>query len=485
MKKPNIVFILSDQHNAEVMGCAGDPYIKTPNLNALAQEGIRLSNCCCNAPLCVPSRMSLMSGQLPLESQSMNNFQSLYSDIPTMAHSINNAGYETVLAGRMHFSGPDQLHGYEQRLVGDVTPIYHGYDTFSEVLESYEGAFKQQRVTLQKSGPGHCAIEDYDREVAQAVRTFLEHRTDSRPLFLTVGFASPHPPFITDSDRFRYYYDLLPEIQTPPEFEKNLHPAIRTWRQRRNIDKVPPQEKRISRAAYYAMVEFTDQMVGQVIQAVRQTLGENTIVVYASDHGECMGINDMWWKGTFYEGALKVPVIVSMPGTLPQGETLSDPTCLLDLTATFLDYAEAEPLPDMYGQSLSRVLAGEEHISQERTIISELGNYPPAGDSASAMIKKGKYKLISYYGYDAVQLFDLEKDPAEIYNLGSDPQYAQVREELLSELNQKWDEKAAYEYCQRAFQWFKIQAKWANNTHGKIPDYWKCKPGVNRLETIE
>ena len=188
-------------------------------------------------------------------------------------------------------------------------------------------------------------------------------------------------------------------------------------------------------------------MVGQVIQAVRQTLGENTIVVYASDHGECMGINDMWWKGTFYEGALKVPVIVSMPGTLPQGETLSDPTCLLDLTATFLDYAEAEPLPDMYGQSLSRVLAGEEHISQERTIISELGNYPPAGDSASAMIKKGKYKLISYYGYDAVQLFDLEKDPAEIYNLGSDPQYAQVREELLSELNQKWDEKAAYEYC--------------------------------------
>ena len=124
--QPNIVFILSDQHNPRVAGYEGDAWVRTPNLDRLAQSGARLANCYCGSPLCVPSRVAMLSSLLPSRTGVYNNNQSLHSDIPTFVHCLTLAGYDTVLSGRMHFIGPDQRHGYKERLVGDLTAVRLG-----------------------------------------------------------------------------------------------------------------------------------------------------------------------------------------------------------------------------------------------------------------------------------------------------------------------------------------------------------------------
>ena len=482
IKKPNIVFIFSDQHNASVMSNAGDPYVRTPNMDRLAEKGVKLNNCYCNSPLCVPSRMSLLTGQLPLETKAMNNFQSLYSDVATMAHSIGIGGYETVLAGRMHFCGPDQNHGFEKRFVGDVTPNFHRNKTFELIYEEYGDTMKQKRVTIEKSGPGNSALYDFDRDVTDSAVDYLENREDDRPIFMTVGLYAPHPPFIANKEKFEYFYDKLPEIDTPDDFNENLHPAMKDWLKRRNVENIDPEYKKRMRAAYYSLVEYLDDNVGRVVDAVERTIGlDNTIIVYASDHGESMGINDFYWKTTYYESSVKVPVIVSYPQWYPQNETIDETTCLLDLTDTFIEWAGGPELPNTYARSIDKVLKGQEKIEEDRAVISQLGSYPPANDKPSAMIKKGKWKLIDFYGYEYPSLFNLDEDPNEIYDLGKRAEYAEIIAELSEELGKSWDAEKAYEYCNWSFEQFKLTTKWANTTRYEFPEIWTCKEGTNYL----
>jgi len=482
MKKPNIVFILSDQHNASVMGNAGDPYIRTPNLDKLANQGVKLTSCYCNSPLCVPSRMSLLTGLLPHKTHAMNNFQSLYSDTATFSHSINIAGYETVLSGRMHFCGPDQNHGFEKRFVGDTTPNYHRSKTFKLIYEEHAITMAQKREGLEQAGPGKSALYDFDRQATDEAIKYMETRDDDRPLFMTVGLYAPHPPFIADKEKYDYYYDLLPDIKTPKDFKENLHPAMSDWLKRRNIENISPLTKKRMRASYYSLVEYLDENIGRIVNGIERTLGlENTIIVYASDHGESMGINDFYWKTTFYESSVKVPVIVSYPKEYPVNTIINEPTCLLDLTDTFINWTGGPKLPNTYGRDLHKILKSEEIIEADRTVISELGSYPPAKDMPSAMIKKGKWKLIDFYGYDYPSLFNLDKDPNEIYDLGTKEEYQYIIESLKTELEQVWDAKSAYEYCNRSFNHYTLLKKWANTTNYEFPPVWKCKKGTNYL----
>ena len=480
--QPNILFIFSDQHNALVMGNAGDKYIRTPNMDRLAATGVKLTDCYCNSPLCVPSRMSFLTGKLPLETKAMNNFQSLYSDTATLAHSINLAGYETVLCGRMHFCGPDQNHGFEKRFVGDVTPNYHRDETFKWIYEEYGETMKQKRITLEKAGAGNSAVYDFDKEVSDKAVDYMKNRNDERPLFMTIGLYAPHPPFIADEETFNYYYDLLPNISTPDIFKKNLHPAMKNWLKARKIEDIDPIDKRRVRAAYYSLVENLDSNIGKIIKGIEESLGlDNTIIVYASDHGESMGINDFYWKTTFFESSVKVPVIISYPKEYGMGETIDETTCLADLTETFIEWAGGPKLPSTVGRSLVKVLRKEERIESDRSVISEIGSYPPAGDKPSAMIKKGKWKLVDFYGYDYPSLFNLEEDCEEINDLGSNPDYDDIKKQLTGELYKSWDPQDAYKYCNDAFETFMLQKQWANIKKFEIPEVWRWKKGTNYL----
>lgn len=482
-KQPNIVFILSDQHNASVMANAGDPYINTPNMDRLASTGVKFQNCYCGSPLCVPSRMSLLTGKLPENCRVYNNNQTLHSDFATFAHSANIAGYETILSGRMHFYGADQYHGFEQRLVGDNTPLYHGYDIIKENFGALWTSVLQKREGLTNAGHGDSAVFHFDNDVVDGTIEFLEKREDERPLLLTVGLFAPHPPFVGKKDRFEYYQSILPDAHVDADFKEKLHPAAAQWLIERGVYEVTTEEWRNMRAAYYSMVEFLDENVGRVLDSVEKTLGlENTIIVYGSDHGEGLGINGIPWKGTFYDCSAKVPLIVSYPKEYKQNVVIDELTSLLDLSATFTDITGGPALPDAEGMSLIEVLKGEGHIAKDRAVISQVGTYPGKADKPSAMIRKGNYKLISYYGFEVPQLFDLSIDPYEVNNLAELPEYESVVCELAKELGDTWNPELAYQFCVNSSKNFQILTKWSNTTNFPMPKRWEVDPKVNHLD---
>ncbi len=479
MDTPNIVLILSDQHNANVLGYKDDQYIKTPNLDRLAQSGVSFDQCYCNAPLCVPSRTTLLTGQLPFKTNVYGNMQSLYSDHPTIAHAICNAGYETVLSGRMHFQGEDQHHGFEKRLVGDVTPFYHGYDFTKEAFEDLFDAFLPGPAGFKKHGAGMSSIYHFDNEVVKSSDIFLKERKDERPLFMTIGLSAPHPPFISEKESYQYYYDILPEPDLTDEFEKDLHPAIREFRNLRSLNTLKPEDIKSMRAAYYGLIEFLDTNVGRLIDSITTHLDiENTIIIYTSDHGEHMGNNHLIFKGSHLEDSVRIPMIVSYPEKYLQHTSIEEPTCMIDLSRTLLEMASAQPLPAMDGESLSDYLTCSKTNSEQRSIISQIGTYPKTF-TPSAMIRKGDYKLISYHGYETPSLFNIADDPKEKDDLGTNEAYQELIQRLLSELNTKWDGQKVYDYCERAYEHYGILNEWSHTSKYEKRKNWKAIPGSN------
>lgn len=470
--RPNIVVIMSDQHHFGVMGNMGDPYVRTPNMDALAARGTKFANTYTNSPVCVPARMAFLSGQLPLDNGCLINENTLDPQIPTFAHSMNIAGYETVLAGRMHLYGLDQYRGNEVRLTGDNTPIFWGYNNLEKILnKELKFTILQKRDGITLSGDGYSCVQQYDKDVVHDAVTYLEQRTDDRPLMMTVGLFAPHPPYIADKELYDYYYDLLEDPEQDPLFEETLHPAIVDWRRRRHIEDIPMEEWRRVRAAYYANVEELDRRIGEVVDCVERTLGlENTIVVYVSDHGDSIGINNLIWKTTYFDSSVKVPMMFAGPG-ICEGVVVKEPACLLDLTRTLIEYGGGPELPKPYGMSLMPILHGQTALDPDRSIISHIGTYGKDRrdrDLPSAMIVKGSYKLISYHGYEQPSLFDIAADPKETNDLGADPAYAGVCSALLEELSQTWDGERALQVCDYGMDCFEVQREWSNKTRFKL-----------------
>lgn len=473
MKKPNIIFILSDQHNGQILGCSGDSYVRTPNIDKLAFEGVMFDTCYCNSPLCVPSRSSMLSGLLPSNNGIYNNMQALSPGNATFVHSLAASGYETVLCGRMHFVGYDQRHGYEKRFVGDLTPSFQGVDNEYEVYGHLMRTSNQHKISLEKSGSGDSAVLHYDRDVCDAACSYLESRKDDRPLFMTVGFYGPHCPYIAPRELYEYYYNILPVL----EFDKNeyeqMHPAMKNWFKERNLEnRYDPEETRRVRAAYYALVEIIDRHVGKIIQTVSETIGlENTLIIYTSDHGDNIGEHGLFWKTNFYEGAARVPLIFSWPEKLPKNTVIRGNSSLVDIAPTLIDIAGAIPLPEMDGESLVEYLKSGKDLPSDRAIISQLGDIK--GDAPSAMIRKGKYKLIAHSGYEQVQLFDLENDPNEKNDLGLNAEYNSIITELKSELFQYWNPMEEAKKLSTAIAHFKILKEWAKAVKPAPIEEWR------------
>lgn len=480
MSKPNVIFILPDQHNFAVAGYEGDPYVRTPNLNRLAAAGTVFSSCYSNSPLCVPSRSSMLTGRLPSQNGVYNNMQTLSSSDPTFVHSLTGAGYETVLAGRMHFTGYDQRHGFLKRLVGDLTPSFPGTDNEWDVYHDLMRTSNQSPISLEKSGWGDSAVLHYDREVCQSACAFLRDYTADKPLFMTIGFYGPHCPYVAPRELYEYYYRILPEISVSPEEFQSMHPAMQNWFKERGLHHgVPsPEETRRVRAAYYALVEQIDTYVGTILETVSQTIGfENTIILYASDHGDNIGEHGLFWKTNFYEGSAHVPCIFRWDGHIPSGARNTALMSLLDISATLLDFAQASPLPLSQGESLVPTLTDGVSLSAERYIISQLGDIK--GDAPSAMIRQGNYKLIAHCGYNQFQLFDLAADPGELHDLGTSPAYGRLIHQLSSILFQYWNPEEEGKKLKTALRQYRILQDWAKAAKPEPLEEWRGNPEEN------
>ena len=481
-QQPNIILILSDQHNPAVAGYEGDAFVRTPNLDRLAAAGVQLRNGYCGSPLCVPSRVSMLTSLLPSRTGVLCNNQSLYSDIPTFVHSLTLAGYDTVLAGRMHFVGPDQRHGYTERLVGDITAVRLG--AANPTFGDWGATTGQSYAAVERSGPGHSTIIEYDRAVTAGAVSWLRQCRGEAPYFLTVGYYGPHCPYVCPRPEFERYLDAVPPPNCPAGFAERVHPAIRKWLENRGMLDPDPEAVRWARAAYYGLVELLDGYVGEVLAAAGAAGGlENTLVIYASDHGDMIGHNGLFWKSNFYEGSVRVPVVFSWPGMVPGGRTLTELTSLLDLGPTLCDLTGAPELPETDGRSLWPALTGAGTLDPDRAVVSMLGDVK--GDSPVAMIRKGPWKLVSFHGYDRVQLFHLDRDPNEQHDLGQSSDCAGVRDELLGELNRVWDGAEAAAQVGQAQRRAQMIIKW--NRHVPPPadeEFWRGDPADNHLEEI-
>ena len=477
--RPNILVIMTDQHNRQFMGCAGNQLVRTPHLDRLAAEGMRFDAAYCAAPLCVPSRMSFMTTRTPSQNRVWDNTHILSSSIPTWCHWLGAAGYETSMLGRMHFVGPDQYHGFENRPIGEYHSRHPGTpEAGGPRWQRFPGsASGQQRVAVEIAGRGRTTYQYADDRITDAAVSYLHaHAGDrERPFAAVVGLLLPHCPFIAPRELFDYY---LPRVDVP-RIESAQPASVTRFRRHRDILDLPEERVRVARAAYYGLVEYMDRSVGRVLSALQDAgLEENTLVLYVSDHGEAAGAHGCWWKSTFYEESVGVPLLARWPGRIPAGSLNTGPCSLLDLGVTFADLAGA-PSPDTSdGVSLAATLQGD--AASPRDVLSEFAEAKHTGGTfyPARMIRRGHYKLWQYADSEGLPpaLFDLAADPGEVQDLAGSPAHSVVREALLESLHADWDPGAVLAGSLQATVDRRTIAAWGAAVRPANPDVLELPP---------
>ncbi len=430
MERPNILLIMSDQHNRNVLGCYGDQVVRTPHLDRLASAGARFTNVYCPAPLCVPSRMSFMSSRTPARNQVWNNGHMLSSGTPTWPDYLNLAGYATALIGRMHFIGPDQRHGFAQHMLGD---LHARWDKIPRVSCGQTGA------SVRVAGTGTSAYAWYDGQVADCACNFLKSRaraSGDKPFAAVVGFLQPHSPYVAPADLFEDYLARLP----PPEPAGAVPEPVRRHRRAHQFENnISELQARHARAAYYAMCEQLDRLCGRILDELeRSGLADNTLVVYCSDHGDMLGAHGCWFKSIYYEGSASVPLILRWPGRIMPGAAPGVLATLMDIGPTFCDAAGAQPMRDIDGRSLFELINPRRGAAGRAAICAELCAYAPP--VPSRMIRFGDWKLWQTLYPDGAQtvMFNLRDDPGETRDLSGAREHAAMHDRLIGELHADW-----------------------------------------------
>lgn len=446
MSTPNILLIQADQMAGPALPMYGHPVVKTPHLQRLAENGTVFQNAYCNNPVCAPSRFSMMSGRLSSKIGAYDNASEFPASIPTFAHYLRDLGYKTCLSGKMHFVGPDQLHGFEERLTTDIYPSDFGWTPdWSQTDYPFAPSVMSLRGVVEAGLCKRSLQLDYDDEVGflavQKIYDYARDR-DRSPFFLTASFTHPHNPFTITQEYWNRYTDDeidLPSVPFIPFEERD------PWSQRYyhliRQDEHTVTDEIILRArhAYYGMISYVDDRVGKLMAALEDTgVADNTVIVFTSDHGDMMGERGMWFKFNPYEWSVRVPMIVSAPGAA-KGHREERGVSLLDLLPTFIDIATDGNPPDLIdpvdGNSMIGLLHNDDTDWQDDVMMEFTGEgiYAPC-----FMLRKNGFKYV-YCEDDPGMLYDLGNDPKELRNLCGDPEFAEVEQAMLTDILQRWD----------------------------------------------
>lgn len=440
MTKPNILIIMVDQLNGTLFPDGPADWLHAPNLKKLAARSVRFQNTYTASPLCAPGRASFMSGLLPRRTKVYDNAAEFASDIPTYAHHLRRAGYQTALSGKMHFVGPDQMHGFEERLTTDIYPADFGWTPdYRKPGERIDWWYHNMGSV---TGAGVAEISnqmEYDDEVAYnacAKLYDLARGHDERPWCLTVSFTHPHDPYVARRKYWDLYEDcehLLPEVPAWDYEDHDPHAKrifdANDWR---NFD-ITEEDIRRSRRAYFANISYLDDKVGEMLDILESTRQE-AIIMFVSDHGDMLGERGLWFKMNFYEGSARVPLMISAPGMEPG--LVEAPVSTLDVTPTLAELAgisldEVKPWVD--GESLVALANGEERTSPVAMEYAAEASYAPL-----VSLRYGKWKY-NRCALDPDQLFDLEADPHELVNLADDPAHEGTLNSLRANSEARWD----------------------------------------------
>jgi choline-sulfatase len=442
-EQPNILFIMADQLAAPVLPIYNPKsVVKTPHLNALAENGVVFDSAYCNSPLCAPSRFVLMTGRLPSNIGAYDNAAELPADIPTFAHYLRDGGYRTALSGKMHFCGPDQLHGFEERLTSDIYPADFGWFVNWDEFDKRPSYYHNMSSITQAGTCVRSNQLDFDDEVVfNAKRYLYDHvrGSDARPFCLTVSMTHPHDPYACTEEYWNRYEDVeidMPSVKVAPQ---DLDPHSRRLQFVYEADKTEVTEEQIrnARRAYYGNISYVDDKVGELLQALKETgLDQNTIVVFSGDHGDMLGERGLWYKMSWFEPSARVPMIVHAPERFAPGR-VSASVSTMDLLPTFLELAQgarpAETVTPIEGRSLVPHLTGAQGHDEV------IGEYMGEGAIAPlVMIRRGDFKFV-HSPVDPDQLFDLSQDPQELSNLAGTPEHADRVEKFRQEVAARWD----------------------------------------------
>ena len=438
-KKPNILILMVDQLTGTLFDDGPADFLRAPNLKALAARSVRFANSYTASPLCAPARAAFMSGALPRRTRVYDNAAEFASDIPTYAHHLRRAGYYTALSGKMHFVGPDQLHGFEERLTTDIYPADFGWTPdYRKPGERIDWWYHNMGSV---TGAGVAEITnqlEYDDDVChQTVQKLydLSRGLDPRPWCLTASFTHPHDPFVA---RKKYWdlYEGAPELEPPTALayedmdahSKRLMDAC-DWR---GLE-VTPDHIRRSRQGYFANISYIDDKIGEILDVLKASRQE-AIIVFVSDHGEMLGRKGLWFKMNFFEGSARVPLMICAPGL--EAQNISTPVSTIDLTPTLCDLAGismAEVMPWTDGESLVPLSKGAERSSPVAMEYAAEGTITPM-----VALRQGAWKYI-HCPADPDMLFDITNDPDETANLATDPRAAEVLAHFRAQTAERWD----------------------------------------------
>lgn len=448
--RPNIVLVMADQMSALSMALHGG-VAKTPRLATLARSGVVFENAYCNYPLCAPARFAMMTGRLPSRIGAYDNAAELPASSPTLAHYLRLAGYYTCLSGKMHFVGPDQLHGYEDRLTTEIYPADFGWTPRASYGEDVAEA------ALDQPEPGVSGVEtvadaaplartmqmDYDEEVAhQAIRRIFDFARsgETRPMFLTVSFTQPHDPYVITQEYWdRHGAEEIDGPRAPAIPLDALDEHSRGLHYHYGLHRFPVGNDVLRRArrGYYGMISYIDDKLAALRMALSDAgMAENTVIVFTSDHGDMMGERGMWFKKTLYDQAIRVPMVIHWPGVLTPARVAA-PVSLVDLLPTLLDIAghdAADLVAPVDGESLLPFVAGKR--ATDRPVMVE--HIDGATDAPRVMVRRGTWKYVYSEAYPA-QLFDLSSDPEQLRNLAGATAHARLEADLGAIVAREWD----------------------------------------------
>ena len=429
VKARNILFICSDQHSVFQTGCYGNEIVKTPNIDTLASEGTKFQNAYSNNPICVPARAVMATGRYSYEIGAYDNASPYTGQVPSFGHGLLSSGYEVTTIGKLHYRSPKDDVGFPDQRI----PL-HVRDGVGDLLGIVRepGANKPGLGNFVKSASfGDSDYIKYDAKITEEALHYLDSRRDGdRPWFLYVGYTLPHFPFISPKETWDWYdEDKLPLPKGFKDGERPEEATIKILRQYQGLDhEIPESDLRHMIHAYYGMCSYMDQQVGKVLEKLKETgMGEDTVVIYTTDHGEMLGTKGAIGKNCMYEPSARIPMIIKGPG-IPAGKTCRTPVSLIDICPTVLDIAGKES-SGLQGRSLIQMAEADDDM--ERTVFSEF--HSNGSHSSSFMIRKGKYKYIYPVGHPAV-LFDLDEDPDETRDISGEESLSSVVEGLHKEL---------------------------------------------------
>jgi choline-sulfatase len=429
MPPSNVIVIMTDELRRDFLGCYGNAIVKTPHLDSLAAHGARFDAAYTPSPICVPARAAIATGRYVHETRCWSNAQPYPGTPDSWHHKMRDAGRKMSSIGKLHFRSTEDDNGFSE----EIRPLHvrNGLGWVQGLLRDDMDMFDASGFASH-IGPGDDPYTQYDRAVCDQtldwIKTQAETAADA-PWGLYVSFLRPHYP-LTCPPEFYDLYDPetvpMPRAGTPGSGID--HPILQGMRQSCDFDAPFTDETRkIAVASYYGLCSFVDDMVGKIMNALEQCgLDQSTTVIFTSDHGECLGDRGFWTKMVMYEEASAVPLIMAGPG-IERGVHKS-PVSLIDLYPTVLDLAGVDAGKDTPRHARS-LLDTMQDPAPERPVLSEYHDY--GAQTGMFMLRHDRWKLVVYPGYQS-QLYDLQDDPGETRDLGSDPAFASVLGEMMA-----------------------------------------------------